>query len=211
MALIGICGFIGTGKGTAADYLVTKYSYKKDSFASSLKDACAYIFDWPRHMLEGDTVESREWRESVDQWWTKQLNIPDFTPRLALQLIGTDSLRNHFHQGIWFLTIQNRIRKNPSHNVVISDVRFSNEIDFIRNNGGTLISVSRGDTPVWYEVAVAANKNVDWAVNLMNTDYAHIHPSEWAWVGTKFDYKITNDSDISSLTLQLDNLILKIR
>ena len=118
--ILGISGLIGSGKGTVADYLVNNYQFKKDSFAASLKDACAYIFDWPRHLLEGDTTDSRQWREETDEWWSDKLNIPSFSPRLALQLIGTESLRDHFDQNIWFLTMQNRIRKNPNQNIVIS-------------------------------------------------------------------------------------------
>ena len=130
--IIGLLGFIGSGKGTVANILQQEYNFKPDSFASSLKDACAAIFDWPRDLLEGDTVESRAWREVTDDWWAQKLGIPDFTPRLALQLIGTDSLRNYFHQDIWFLTLQNRLRKNPDANVVISDVRFPNEVKMVK-------------------------------------------------------------------------------
>src|ERR1700682_3461688 len=126
--LIGISGFINSGKSTVAAQLTKEYGFKKDSFATSLKDACALIFDWPRDMIEGDTAESREWRDVVDQWWANRLNIPDFSPRLALQLVGTDALRNHFNEGIWFMTLENRIRKNPEQHIVISDVRFPNEI-----------------------------------------------------------------------------------
>ena len=53
--LIGVVGLIGSGKGTVSDRLVEKYSYKKDSFAKSLKDAVASMFNWDRSMLEGDT------------------------------------------------------------------------------------------------------------------------------------------------------------
>ena len=126
--IVGMLGFIGSGKGTVADYLVDTNDFVKDSFASSLKDACANIFDWPRELLEGDTLISRQFRDHVDEWWSDKFGIKNFTPRLALQLVGTDSLRNHFHQDIWFLTLQNRIRKNTEQHTVICDVRFPNEI-----------------------------------------------------------------------------------
>ena len=44
--LIGIVGLISSGKGTVADRLVEKHGYLKDSFAKSLKDAVASMFNW---------------------------------------------------------------------------------------------------------------------------------------------------------------------
>ena len=205
--IVGISGFIGSGKGTVATQLTEKYGFRKDSFAASLKDACSVMFDWPRDMLEGETLESRKWREEVDEWWSAKLNIPSLTPRLALQLIGTDVLRNNFSDAIWFTTVENRIRKNPSQHVVISDVRFPNEIKFIQDHGGVMIRVNRGPSPVWYETAVLANKGNSLAKNAMTTVYAGAHLSEWAWVGTKFGYEINNDSTFENLSSQLEDII----
>jgi hypothetical protein len=205
--IIGLLGLIGSGKSTVASSLVNEYNFRQDSFASGLKDACAVIFDWPRHMLEGDTKESRDWREIVDPWWSEKLNMPNFSPRLALQIIGTDALRHHFHEDIWFLTLQNRIRKNPDQHVVISDVRFPNEIKFIQDAGGTLIRVSRGPTPIWYETAVLANRGNSIAQEAMKQTYAGAHLSEWAWIGSKYDYVINNDGTLKDLTIQVENII----
>lgn len=208
--IVGILGFIGSGKGTVASTLVTEYNFRQDSFASSLKNACATIFDWPRHLLEGDTAESREWRELVDPWWSSQLNIPNFSPRLALQLIGTDALRNNFHQDLWFLTLRNRVYKNPNQNVVISDVRFPNEIKFIKDHGGILIKVNRGTTPVWYETAILANNGNSIAKDVMIKTYANAHLSEWAWVGTHPDFEINNNGSLDSLRTQINAIMQKI-
>ena len=43
--LIGICGLIGSGKGTVADILVRDFKFKKISFADKLKDTVAHLFD----------------------------------------------------------------------------------------------------------------------------------------------------------------------
>lgn len=208
--IVGLIGFINSGKGTVAQSLVEQHNFRQDSFASSLKDACAAIFDWPRHLLEGDTKESREWREIPDTWWAEKLGIENFSPRLALQLIGTDALRNHFNQDLWFLTLQNRIRKNPDRHVVISDVRFPNEIKFIQDNGGILIRVNRGPAPVWYETALMANKGNTIAKEVMTKTYSSAHFSEWAWVGSKVDFEINNDSTIEYLNNKVQEVIDKI-
>ena len=55
--LVGVVGLIGSGKDTVSERLVQKHNFKKDSFAKSLKDAVANIFNWDRELLEGDTKE----------------------------------------------------------------------------------------------------------------------------------------------------------
>lgn len=205
--IIGISGLIGSGKGTVATHLTDHFGFRKDSFAASLKDACAAIFDWPRDMLEGETKESRQWREEVDTWWANKLDIPAFTPRLALQLIGTDALRNNFNQGLWFLTLEHRIHKNPEQHVVISDVRFPNEIKFIQDNGGYMVKVSRGPAPIWYETAIMANRGNSIAKEVMTKTYSEAHFSEWAWAGSKCDYEINNETTIENLNSQIEDII----
>ena len=79
--IVGFVGFIGSGKDTAADYLVNFHGYRRDSFANTLKDAVACVFGWDRTLLEGRTKEAREWREQVDLWWAERLGMPNLTPR----------------------------------------------------------------------------------------------------------------------------------
>jgi hypothetical protein len=73
--IIGIVGFIGAGKDTAADYLVNFHEYRRESFAGTLKDAVSAVFGWDRTLLEGRTKEAREWREQVDPWWAHRLDV----------------------------------------------------------------------------------------------------------------------------------------
>ena len=68
--IIGICGFIGSGKDTVADYLVNFHGFRRESFANSLKDAVAVVFGWDRILLEGRTKEAREWREQVGLYYS---------------------------------------------------------------------------------------------------------------------------------------------
>jgi hypothetical protein len=197
--IVGLVGLIGSGKGTVAETLVKEYDFRQDSFAASLKDACSVMFGWPRYLLEGDTKESREWREVVDPWWSEKLGMKNLTPRYALQHMGTDVLRTHFNQDIWFLTVENRIRQNPDKNVVISDVRFPNEIKFIQEQGGHIVRISRGIDPEWFEVAEKANNgNID-SLELMKSRYNHVHQSEWAWAGCNPSFIINNNATLEDL------------
>jgi hypothetical protein len=198
--LIGICGFIGSGKDTVAKMFVEQ-GCVQDSFAAPLKDMCASIFGWQREMLEGDSMDSREFRETQDLYWTRKLGIDNFTPRLALQLLGTDIMRTHFSQDIWLNSLEYRIRRQRQDElcVVVSDARFKNELNLIKELGGVVIHVKRSELPEWYEVAVHANNGSVTAKHTMETKYRHIHASEWKWVGFEFDYEIENTGTLEDL------------
>lgn len=196
MVYIGLQGFIGAGKDTAGRYIHSREDFVKDSFATTLKDVCAVLFDWPRELLEGDTEDSRVWREEVDTWWSNKLDIPNFTPRHALQYIGTDVIRNHFHPDMWLLTFQRRMEKNANgRNVILTDCRFKNEINFFKQVGGKIVLVDDGTVPEWHRYALSANRGNLECMVLMEQVYSHIHRSEWDWVGTVPDLTIMNDFD----------------
>lgn len=206
--IIGVVGFIGSGKGTAADILVKKHEFTKLSFADTVKDATAAIFGWPRHLLEGDTDESREWREKKDEWWSEKFGY-DISPRLALQMMGTEAGRDVFHPDIWLRSLERRMEMYP--NVVIADVRFPNEMKFIQEKGGFIVRVSRGRDPEWYSTAVCANFSVDNYDRTLNQDrmveHYKIHYSEWAWVGSPIDYQLDNIGAMSMLEGDITHML----
>jgi hypothetical protein len=203
--IVGICGFIGSGKDTIADYLVNFHEFRRESFANTLKDACSAVFGWDRTMLEGRTKEAREWREQVDPWWSQRLDIPHLTPRWILQYWGTEVCRRGFHDDIWIASLENKLRSSKD-NVVISDCRFPNEITSIRNAGGKIVWVKRGELPEWYNLAVDANLGSTVAANELKM--MKIHASETSWVGTEFDYIIENNSSIDQLYHQIKSQVL---
>jgi hypothetical protein len=203
--IIGFVGFIGSGKDTAADYLVNFHGFRRDSFANTLKDAVANVFGWDRTLLEGRTTEARAWREQVDPWWAERLNMPDLTPRLMLQLWGTEVCREGFHDDIWIASLENKMRKTTD-NIVISDVRFPNEIKAIHNAGGKVVWVQRGELPSWHIMASKANDGDVFAAEKLKA--LGVHSSETAWVGGNIDFTIQNNSSIDKLFEQIKNLVL---
>jgi hypothetical protein len=203
--IIGVCGFIGSGKDTIADYLVNFHEFRRESFASTLKDAVSSVFGWDRTMLEGRTKEAREWREQVDPWWAARLDMPTLTPRWVLQYWGTEVCRKAFHDDIWIASLENKLR-NSKDDVVISDCRFPNEISSIKNAGGQIVWVQRGELPEWYQTAVDANRGSNVALNELK--HLKIHASETAWVGTEFDAVIDNNSTINALYAQAQTLVV---
>jgi hypothetical protein len=203
--IIGVCGLIGSGKDTIADYLVNFHEFRRESFANTLKDAVSAVFGWDRTMLEGRTKEAREWREQVDPWWAERLNMPNLTPRLMLQLWGTEVCRRGFHDDIWIASLENKLRTTKD-NVVISDCRFPNEIKSIKDAGGMIVRVKRGVNPHWYTIAESANRGDSKAKEWLTNE--GIHASEYSWAGTKFDVVVDNDGSIDALYTQVKNLAL---
>jgi hypothetical protein len=207
--IIGFVGLIGAGKDTAADYLVNFYGFRRDSFANTLKDAVANVFGWDRTLLEGRTKEAREWREQVDTWWADRLNIPQLTPRWILQYWGTDVCRKAFHDDIWIASLENKMRKT-SDNIVISDVRFPNEISAIHNAGGIVVRIKRGAEPEWFSAAENYNlgpKQIGWSIGKVQLERHKVHASEYSWVGGDIDFTVYNDSTIDELFAQIKNLV----
>jgi len=200
--LIGLVGFIGSGKGTVADLLVERHGYNKESFAGSVKDAVSTIFGWDRSLLEGDTIKSRAWREEPDAWWSKRMG-KDFSPRLALQLMGTEAGREIFHSDLWIYSVERRI--NPDKNYVIADVRFPNEIKMIQDLGGKIVRVTRGQKPEWYDTALETNSKQGYYG--MVAKYPEVHYSEWAWIGCDNDTTISNNGSLEDLIIVVDSLV----
>ena len=184
--LIGLVGLIGSGKDTVAERLITHHGYKRDSFAKSLKDAVSSMFNWDRELLEGNTKESREWREQPDKFWSKKMG-KEVTPRWVLQYFGTEVMRQGMYDAIWVDSVIGRYKGDKT---VISDTRFQNEIKTIKAHGGIVVLVKREEIPTREEMQKQG-----------------IHQSEWDWVGSDFDYTIDNTSSLEGLNANVDQFI----
>ena len=200
--LIGLVGFIGSGKGTVSDLLVEKHGFIKESFASPVKDAISVIFGWDRSLLEGDTIQSRAWREQPDAYWSKKFG-KEFSPRQALQLMGTEAGRGVFGDTLWVSSLEKRLDSDK--NYVIADVRFPNEIETIHDMGGKVIRIKRGQNPEWYNLAFDVNTKKDYYG--MATAYPDVHYSEWAWIGSYIDVSLDNNGELLELERRVDTLL----
>ena len=193
--IIGICGLIGSGKGTVADLLVESHNFQKLSFADSLKDGVAAMFDWPRSMLEGDTPTSRDWREQPDEFWSQEMQF-EVTPRFVLQKVGTECMRQGLFDGIWVSRTKQKIQQERHRDFVIPDVRFPNEIEMIHSQGGVIWEIQRGEQPEWAE-----------QFRTLGVKPADVHPSEWAWMQADVDRIVSNTGSIEDLKNQVSNLL----
>jgi hypothetical protein len=178
--IIGLVGFAGSGKDTVGDMLV-EMGFKKDSFAKPLKDAVSIMFGWDRKKLEGTTKEDRAWREVPDEYWSKVLGKP-FSPRLALQLMGTEAGRNVFGEPLWTASCLKRIADDAPNDYVVTDVRFKNEIEALHAAGAIIMRINRGPEPNYFMTAYDWNLNHDSSSELPEL-LKNVHPSERDWIG----------------------------
>jgi len=193
--IIGICGFQSSGKDTVADLLIKKHGFKKLSFASALKDIISIIFGWSRDKLEGLTKEDREWRESIDTWWAKTLQMPQLSPRYVLQHFGTELFRNHWHPDIWVKVVEKQLENYR--NVVITDCRFENEINMLIRYGAKIIHIHR-NMPKWFN---------EYKIGINSEESKQIHPSEKEWIRCYYDYELENNGTIEELYTNIKDIL----
>lgn len=133
--IIGLAGFAGAGKSTAADFFEA-HGFVRDAYAKTMKEAVSVMFGVPLEILQGDIAV----KSSIDPYWA-------MTYRQILQLFGTEACRHTFGEDIWERVLWRRhdkpIRHNPFYNLVIEDVRFANEAEAVLKRGGKVIKIVR--------------------------------------------------------------------
>jgi hypothetical protein len=189
--IIGLMGAIGSGKDTIADFL-TNHGFERLAFAKKVKDVAHVVFGWNREMLEGRTPESRAWREAVDPRW-------GISPRTALQKIGTEMFREHICDDVWIKAVLQEIESIDKH-VVVTDCRFENEIQAIKDAGGIILFVQRGEEPSW---ALAASQGMGFSENL------GVHITDWNTYALRpmADLRITNSETLDDLYANLREVL----
>lgn len=183
--IVILTGLKGSGKDEVAKILINKFGYKKLAFANLLKDTLASLLDWPRDGLEGTTPEQREWREKIDPKY-------GFSPRQALQKVGTELLRDQLYKNIWVDAVLRQIAKSKHAKFVITDCRYANEIFAFKNCPYEVHfwRVERGERPKWWRRAEFVNRcncyyrrsnfYSDEIVHWINSE---VHSSERSWQG----------------------------
>lgn len=137
--IIGFCGLRRSGKDTAATSLVW-HGYQLLKFADCLKDMLRMLF---RYTGAQDDVIERLIEGDLKETPVPVLNMK--TTRWAMQTLGTEWGRDLIGQNLWADATIARARKYPR--VVISDVRFPNEVAVIKKQGGRVIRIIRPDQP----------------------------------------------------------------
>lgn len=145
--LIGIVGHANTGKDSIAEYISNSLPQNVwiHPFAWFLKGAAAEAFG-----ISFDAFINREQKETKDPVW-------GVSPREIAQYVGTEMFRE-LDSDFWVYRLKGHLegkldQELPSDSrakegdvIVIPDVRFENEVDFILCNKGSLIHLSRPDS-----------------------------------------------------------------
>ena len=139
--IIGITGVKHSGKNTVANYLVKKYGFIKRNLSEPLKTVCRSLFNFSNEQVDGE-----------------EKDIPDIdwfglTPRETMQFMTTD-LRKHmkklkpeFGENIFIRNFDQWYKIQTNNYVVIPDVTFQNEVDYIRSKNGIILKILYHSTP----------------------------------------------------------------
>lgn len=178
--IIGMAGHAGAGKDVAARYLVSRYGFVQAAYADPIRDMAALLFEQigvPDAYLRHRAMKERP--------------LPElgFSPRALMQVLGTEVGRS-LSADLWVRHLELRLglqpHGGPVHDrIVISDVRFPNEVAWLRAKGGKVVRLTRPQAQ----------------------GQARAHVSETALADMTPDYDVLNDSATEwSLQMRLDRI-----
>lgn len=163
--IIGLTGYAQSGKDTVANILVDKYGFTRIAFADKIREFLYSI----NPMISGEPLQIK-----VDvEGWEKAKQHPEV--RRLLQVTGT-SARKLFGSQFWINQTLRHFATEPK--IVIADVRFRNEADFLKANGGQV-----------------------WRIQRIGVDAVNNHVSEKDMDDYKVDQTFANNSSIEDLEL----------
>jgi hypothetical protein len=182
--------------------------WKHKKFADALKDNVCRLLGCTREQLEDRAYKEKELGE---EWWyydigTKILpygyykrsdkKIADErylvkpTPRLILQRLGTEGVRDVIHPNAWVNAAMVGYKDGFSHgdeqsNWYFTDMRFPNELDAVAIRGGITIRIERGDGNTGdHESETALDDSLD-----------------------KFDYVVDNNGTMEDLFYKIHSIM----
>lgn len=171
--LIGVIGIKRSGKDTTADELCNNYNYVKYSLAEPLKRGCMDMFGFTEDQVFNDA------KDDIDPNW-------GCTPRDVLKIMGTEICQYNLQEYlpafekigrlIWVKRFEQWYKNNLDKNIVVADVRFKHEADYITSLGGEI-----------------------WRVDRPGTDTTDLHASEREIFEIPYKHLLVNDSTLEHL------------
>lgn len=193
--LIGICGEIGSGKTLVTDYLVKRHSFNEYAFAKPLKDI-ALAMGFNKSEVYGNQKQKMAKNKHLDisarvflQKFGTEIGrdlIPTILPDMNLGNSGSLWVRLF---EIYFDKLIENSKSNTT-NLIISDVRFANEAESIKEKGGYIIRLIRP--------------------NLDISGDEHKHISELGVKDIKPNVIIINKGTKEELYKSIDNMVLQL-
>tara|TARA_R110002049_G_scaffold231127_2_gene403433 strand:+ start:25927 stop:26625 length:699 start_codon:yes stop_codon:yes gene_type:complete len=223
--LIGISGKIGSGKDEVFRIIqkLTNNSFENRKFADQLKDTVCMWIGCTREQLEDRGFKEKELGDEWNKYRIITKGLPNYyvntlekaennvrhsnqrfvevkmTPRLMLQLLGTEAGREIIHPNIWVNalfsnykpvkvtekrtdTLNLKSYKKPKW--IITDCRFSNEAQAIQDRNGIVIRLNRGDGNTGSHASETGLDNFD-----------------------DFDYIVDNNGTINDLESKIERIL----
>ena len=191
MQLVGICGEIGSGKSLVSDYLVNKLQYDEYAFAKPVKDvatAMGFTHNEVWGTQDQKLSKNKYWgisaREFLQKFGTEigREILPSIIPNMDMGTSGSPWIK--LFEIYWKSLIE---RKGDSATLVVSDVRFVDEANAVKQNSGILIRLVR------------KRKNISGA--------EHKHASETSMKDIKVDYVVYNNGTKKELYEKIFNIM----
>lgn len=126
--LVGFAGAKRAGKDVAASHLIASHGFVKYAFATPLKQMCQGLFGLTDDQVDGGSKDQVAARYGI-------------TPRRIMQMVGTDCIRT-ISPTFWTDAFDVWLSETRG-SVVVSDVRFQNEVDLIHKRGGRVFLLTR--------------------------------------------------------------------
>lgn len=195
LKLIGIAGKAGSGKTTVAQFLAQSYkNVYIENFADPLKDACVAAFHIDRAYFDDPSVKNLR-----NEYWLR-------SPREIAQYVGTELFRTfsanllgaEVADNFWIRSLEGRLTGvldapvgegyyQEDDTVIIGDVRFQNEYDWIVAHGGSVINITR---PGLSEVGLSN----------------HASEAGFTWWNPTANFNLVNDSTLEDLYAQVTKI-----
>lgn len=143
--LIGLTGYAQSGKDTVGSRLISEHGYTRVSFADGLRDAVYALNPIVAQgvMEQGLAAETLRIQDVVDQIGWELAKRYYLEVRELLQRMGTEVGREQFGENFWTDLADHKIQAIKPWPVVITDVRFANEAEFVRERGGVVWKIER--------------------------------------------------------------------
>jgi hypothetical protein len=182
--------------------------FEQKAFAGKLKQIASILTGIPV-----EKFEDQEFKKSFlnAEWGTVQdipLNsIPPFADmqfnvmmsvREFIQKLGTEAMRNGLHKNVWVNALFSDI--SPKDNIIITDMRFLNEMEAVVKRNGITIRVVRACS----ECGKTGHHKMS-----CSKQYTKEHSSETSLDKAKFNYEIINDAGIPELIEKVRKILIK--
>lgn len=180
MIVVGLVGYARSGKDTVADHLVAEHGFVKMAFADTIKTMLRTLDP----IIDGDAGPVRLSHALMDVDGDEnelKANYPEY--RRLMQALGTECIRAE-DPDFWVDATRRRIRGTKAHGVVVTDIRFPNELAAVRHSSGYPATIWRIERP---GVGAADGHVSETNVGMMEVDRTIINGGPIAHLQEKID------------------------